>query len=193
MQVAPLAQLVVRAQVRAEYGRHRHPHLAVGAGVANHRADDVATRTASQRMDVAHRDGFLARPEPCLGDDALFDPPLQVGVHEAETQQARVQIEQRARLERLDRALPGPRRLERLPPFLLHRRARLPGNVLGRIVGFGSFHHGRSIREALRRCQTRRLKKQNHAERRAGLARPGPSRALPAAPIRAGGGDSGCV
>src|SRR5713226_9524661 len=138
VQIAPARRRVVAAEIGAQHVGDRHPQLAAGGGVADHRGHDVAPPL--ERMHRPHRGGLLARAEPRLGDDPRAHPALQLDVVQPGAHQAGVERELR-----LSRQPGHQGRARRIPldgrPEAPHEgRIRRPGNVLRRIEGSEPLH-----------------------------------------------------
>src|SRR6266542_4221997 len=78
-------------EIGAQHVGDRHPHLAAGRSVADHRRDDV--QTTLECVHRSDRDGLFAGAEPRLGNHAGAHPALQLDVMEARAQQAAIQLE----------------------------------------------------------------------------------------------------
>ncbi len=91
VQIAAAARRVRRREIGAQHVGDRHPHLAAGRGVADHRREDVDA--ALERVHGPDGGRFLSGPQPGLGNDAGADPALQLDIVQACAQQAAIKLE----------------------------------------------------------------------------------------------------
>ena len=142
VEVAAARRRIVRRQVGPQHVGDRHPQLAAGGGVADHRRDDVAPRPALERVHRANRRRLLSRAEPRLGEHTGADPALELDVVEAGPQQTGVQLELRLRGESCHDRGPLGGALHGRPELAHQGRVGLPGDVL-RGIERGKALHGR--------------------------------------------------
>src|SRR5690606_1098850 len=134
-----------RCEVGTQTLHEGHPHLVQRPCVPDHWSDDVALPV--QRMNATDRHGLLARTEPRLRDDTLPDPALERVIVQAEANHSRVQVEQRALVERAHDL--GPRRvgMHALPERPDEGRISLPVDVLGGIEDRAPLHAAKLSRK----------------------------------------------
>src|SRR6185436_10480137 len=92
MEVTTPGRRVGGAEVTSEHVGERHPHVATGRGVPNHRGDEIAG--GLERKHRSYRGGFLSGPQPRLGNHSLAYPALQADIVEPGPEQPAVEVDQ---------------------------------------------------------------------------------------------------